>query len=136
MTQEPTKLVDLADRQLAQIDAIVEKALKTPKRSIRWLQGVVAVLVLGATFIAYLYFNQVNLTHSVQQQSHSIQQGSIASCEAGNLRAATDAANWNYFIDILVKGDTKPADLAEVKVIKAHIAKADASRDCNAVYGK
>jgi hypothetical protein len=132
---ETTKLVDLADQQLRQIDKIVEKALKTPKRAIRWLQGVVAFLVLGAAFIAYLYFGQVDLTHSVQEQAHSIQQGAIASCEAGNLRAATDAQNWDYFIGILTKNDKKPADLAEVQVIEAHIAKADAARNCVAIYG-
>ena len=136
MTQGSTRLVDLADRQLLQIDSIVEKALKTPKRSIRWLQGVVGVLVLGAIFIAYLYFGQVNLTHSVQQQSQTIQQGAIASCEAGNARALTDVQNWDYFIGILTRNDKKPADLAEVKVIEAHIAKADIVRDCAKVYGK
>jgi hypothetical protein len=123
MEQGSTKLADVADIKLAQIDAIVEKALKIPKRMIKWLLGVVAGLVIVVGFASYLYLNQVDLNHSVQQQAYT-------DCIHGNARAATDAQNWDFFIGKLVANDKKPADLAEVRLIEDHIAKADAPIVC------
>lgn len=132
---EESKLVHAAELQLTRINNIVESAMKPWKIAVRWLTGIVIALVLGAGLSGYLYLSQVQTSHAVQANQNALRASVVAGCEAQNARSANDVANWNYFIGVLAKGDTKPADLQEVKVIEAHIAAVDAPRNCEAEYG-
>lgn len=129
------KMVLAAEVLLERIDTIVDKAMKPWKRAVRVLIGVVVALIAGASLSGYLYFNQVQTSHAVQQNQTALRASIVAGCESQNTRSLNDAANWDYFIGILAKGDTKPADLAEVKTIEHHIATVDAPRNCAADYG-
>lgn len=133
---EESKLVHAAELQLQRINTIVDAAMKPWKRAVRWLTGIVIALAIGAGVSGYLYTQQEALTHQVQSQAQIIQSGAITGCEQQNISNANDVANWDYFIGILAKGDTKPADLREVQVIEHHIAAVDAPRNCEAIYGK
>lgn len=134
------KLQEAAEAQLTRIDGIVKGAvkasLKWPKRLIVML-SLTSLLLLGSTgFMTYLYVNQQSITRTVQQTTIATQAGAIRGCEQGNLRAQADQANWDFFIDFLAKGDTKPGDIAKVNFIKAHIAATDKTRDCVTEFGK
>jgi uncharacterized protein HemX len=142
---EESKLARAAEVQLTKIDDLVKAAtnaaMKPWKVAVRWLTGVVVALALGAGVSGYLYANQYSLTEQVQsqataaqRQATSFQKAAIAGCEYQNTRAADDSGNWDFFLDILLKGNTNAYDLHEESVIKSHVAQVDAPRDCIKAY--
>lgn len=135
---EESKLARAAEIQLTKIDDLVKAAtnaaMKPWKVAVRWLTGVVVALAIGAGVSGYLYANQYSLTEQVQQQAQTLQKAAITGCESQNMRSAADSGNWDFFLDILLKGNTNKYDLHEEAVIKSHIAQVDAPRDCVKAY--
>jgi hypothetical protein len=107
---------------------ILSEAINKGKRTQRVLTACVTGLTALTLFIGVLAVGQYELAHKIQN-------GSIAQCQAGNSARAANVDTWKFFIGVLIKGDTKPSDLAEAKHIIEFIEARNAPRDCHAIYG-
>lgn len=121
---EESNLVKVAYTQIS----LLEKAVRWTKFQIRVIGGLCVVLLAGAVIIGFLYANQVSLAHTLQL-------GSIAGCEQSNIQRATDKDNWDYFLAILLRGNTNKTYAALGKQIEAHVDEGDKMRNCISAYG-
>lgn len=105
------KLQQAAEAQLAQLDSIVQAALKTPKQVIKLLVAV-CVLILAVCSVLGWYAVQQN------HLSHVVQAGSIASCDEANQARAANVTLWDGLLDQEVQSDNaiiKSAAFASLK---------------------
>jgi hypothetical protein len=122
-----------------------EAAVKQLTRPTKRLLALLVVLcVVMAGVVGFLGYK--NVTHpdtnalkaqaaQISQVVNTVRAGAISSCEATNARSAADIQHWDLFIGLLLKGQTNPTVLAEGHEVTASVAKSDAPRDCQAIYG-
>lgn len=133
----PDKLQTAAELQLRRIEEAVKASLKWPKRFLALLAAT-CVLLLGATgFTSYLYVNQASVTATAQAAAQAakveaqvVRRDAIQACEDRNRRILASTANWDFFVDLALRGDTKPKDIAAGNALKAHVARTNVPQDC------
>lgn len=124
MTEDPGTLLRAADEQVARLIA----AARMTRIQLWTLTAVCVILVIGYVAGGFLVAGEFSLTHKVQDSA-------VSGCQQGNAERAADKANWDFFLALLLKGNTSPTDQAEARQLEAHIARADAPRDCAREYG-
>lgn len=124
MTEDPGTLLRAANEQVTRLI----KAARMARIQIWTLTAVCVVLVIACVAGGFIVNGEFTLTHKIRDSA-------VAGCEQGNAQKQADKNNWDFFLSLLLKGNTNATDRAEAKLLEAHIAKADAPRDCAKAYG-
>ena len=108
-----------AEVQLKRLQALVGTLEKRSHRQRRG-QVIQGVLILVLVVVCGVLGRVVIAQH----------QSSVQSCQAGNTFKAADAQHWALFIQIALKGNTKPEAHAAAQLLLDGIDKSDQPRNC------
>lgn len=121
---EPGPLLRAANDQVTRLT----RAARWTRIQVWALTAISVVLVVGYVAGGFIVHGEYSLTRQVKNSA-------AAGCRQGNAQRAADLDNWKFFLSLLLRGDAKPADRAEARLLLQHVARADAPRDCQKVYG-
>jgi hypothetical protein len=125
---EPGKstVMDAAIKQVG----VLTKQSAINRRHIFVIYIVASISFLAVIALIFIAFDQ----RSADRQLHN---AGIQSCQAGNTYRAEQTEIWNDFIGLITASNAHPsaAALAEAHSFLMTVAKVDALRNCNALYG-
>lgn len=124
-------LVKAAERQ---VDALVAAAL-LKSAEVRRLRFLARVSTASAVILAVMVTVVSILAVTGYSLARSVQSASVSQCRAGNTLRAGDTQVWDAFIALILRGNHNPGDLAKGRSFERYVAKVDAPRDCQKVYG-
>lgn len=123
-------LLRVAQKQVEELRDEVKagrKAARLTRFQVRLLAVVCTILLVVVGVVAEGAANQSDLYSKLHQQS-------IESCQFGNQQRAGEQKVWDTFIDLILQGNTDPANAAKGKQFKAYVAQVEAPRNCQQAY--
>jgi hypothetical protein len=111
------------------VEAAVKSALRWKTFQIRLLGGVCAFLIAVSIALGVIAAQTYGLTHTVQQ-------GAVTSCQAGNTVRAANVEIWDHVLGAFEAGvkDPAPAFTAWIASAESYITKTEVPQDCARIY--